>query len=89
MAEVSDAESITAYADASLLVVRQNFAHANAVNKAVETLVGGEAKLLGCVLNDVVSSTPTTRSGYGYGYGYGKYGRYGHYGNYSAGNTEK
>ena len=89
MAEVSDAESITAYADASLLVVRQNFAHANAVNKAVETLAGGEAKLLGCVLNDVVSSTPTTRSGYGYGYGYGKYGRYGHYGNYSAGNTEK
>lgn len=89
MAEVSDAESVTACADASLLVVRQNIAHANAVNKAVEALDGGKAKLLGCVLNDVISAAMATGRGYGYGYGYGKYGRYGRYGNYSAGDTEK
>ena len=89
MAEVSDAESVTAYADASLLVVRQNVAHANAVNKAVETLHGGKAKLLGCVVNDVVSLALETGRGYGYGYGYGKYGRYGYYGNYGTGGTKK
>ena len=87
MAEVSDAESITAYADASLLVVRQNIAYANAVNKAVEALDGGKAKLLGCVLNDVAATAMAT--GRRYGYGYGKYGRYDHYGNYGAGGTDK
>ena len=89
MAEVSDAESITAYADASLLVVRQNIAYANAVNKAVEALDGGKAKLLGCVLNDVAATAMATGRRYGYGYGYGKYGRYDHYGNYGAGGTDK
>lgn len=84
MAEVSDAESITALADASLLVVRQNTAHAGALNKAVETLFNGKAKLLGCVLNNVDSVAVT--AGRAYGHGYGKYGRYGHYGAYDTDN---
>lgn len=79
MAEVSDAESIMEYADASLLVVRQNTAAAPAINKAVSALDGGKAKLLGCVLNNVYSSARTSGQGYSYG-GYGKYGHYGHYG---------
>lgn len=89
MGEVSDAEGVTAFADASLLVVRQNIANANAVNKALDTLAGGNAKLLGCVLNDVMSVALTAGRGYGYGYGYGKYGHYGHYGNYGAGGTKE
>ncbi len=80
--EVSDAEGVMEYCDASLLVVRQNTALAPAINKAIAALEGGKAKLLGCVLNNVYSlGLPTGGNGYGYGYGYG-YGKYGHYGKY-------
>ena len=82
MAEVSDAESIMEYADASLLVVRQNVAATPALNKAIAALDGGKAKLLGCVLNNVYSTTLSSGQGYGYGYGYGRYGKYGKYGKY-------
>ena len=87
MAMVSDAESMMEYADASVLVVRQNIAAVPALNKAITALSGGKAKLLGCVVNDVSSSGLTTGQGYGYGYGYGykyRYGRYGHYGHYGS-----
>lgn len=89
MAEVSDAESAMELADASLLVVRQNEAMAPAINKAISTLAGGRARLLGCVLNNVRSTFLSSGQGYGYGYGYGyggygKYGHYGHYGRYGS-----
>ena len=88
MAEVSDAEGMMELADASLLVVRQNAAPSPAVNKAITDLSGGNAKLLGCVVNNVYSSrmfsTQGQGYGYGYGYGYGRYGHYGHYGHYGS-----
>ncbi len=77
MAEVSDAESMAEFADASLLVVRQNAAVAPAINKAVLSLESGKAKLLGCVLNNAYSSVLSFSQNYGYGYGYGGYGNYG------------
>lgn len=73
---VSDAEGMKELADASVLVVRQNVAAAKAVNRAVDAMEGGRAKLLGCVLNNVY----TTSLFSGKGYGYGKYNHYGHYG---------
>ena len=87
MAAVSDAESMTAYADAAILVVRQNAALAPALNKAAEALDNSNAKLLGAVLNNVYKTPFIETTGYGYGYSgrygkYGKYGKYGHYGNY-------
>lgn len=89
MVEASDAESVMEFADASVLVVRQNTAATPAISKAIAILDGGRAKLLGCVLNNVYSS-PITAGSYGYGYGtyghhgkYGRYGQYGHYGNYN------
>lgn len=72
----SDAESMKELADATLLVVRQNMAVAKAVNKAIGSLDGGRAKLIGCVLNNVHS----THLGSGRNYGYGRYHQYGHYG---------
>lgn len=78
MAEVSDAESMTKYADASLLVVRQNFAPTAAINKAVEALNKGKAKLLGCVLNNVYSTGLSA----GNSYGSSRYRKYGHYAAY-------
>ena len=82
MAAVSDAESMADIADASLLVVRQNASTAAAVNKSITALERSNAKFLGCVLNNVVSSPLSSGLTYGYGhrYGYGHYGHYGHYG---------
>lgn len=88
MSVVSDAESAMELADGSLLVVRQNAAVAPALNKAISALQSGKAKLLGCVLNNVHSTTLSSGQGYGgYGYGYGRYGHYGHYGHYGYGKS--
>ena len=77
MSVVSDTEGTMEYADASLLVVRQNAAVAPALNKVIASLQGGSAKLIGCVLNNVVSTGISDGQGYG-GYGYGKYNYYGY-----------
>ena len=89
MGKVSDAESMMELADASLLVVRQNEALTPMLNRAIAALESGNAKLLGCVLNNVYSTALSSGQGYG-GYGkYGRYGRYGHYGNYDTKSTGK
>ena len=74
----SDAESMKELADSCLLVVRQNAAVAEALNKAIAALDGGKAKLIGCVLNNVYSTRLT--SGQNYSYGYGRYNKYRYYG---------
>lgn len=84
MAAASDAEGMTGLADGCLLVVRQNVAMAPALNKAVASLEGQRAKLLGCVLNNVYAGRLSSGGGYGYGYGYGGRYKYGHYGNYGS-----
>lgn len=86
MAEVSDAESVMEFTDASLLVVRQNVAAAPAVNKAIATLERGRAKLLGCVVNNVYSTSLSSGRGYS---GYRKYGQYGHYGSSASNGSGK
>ena len=85
MSAASDAEGMTGLADACLLVVRQNTAMAPALNKAIASLEGQRAKLLGCVLNNVYTSRLGSGGGYGYGYGYGGYHTYDHYGSYDSG----
>lgn len=84
MSAASDAEGMTDLADACLLVVRQNVAMVPALNKAIGSLEGQRAKLLGCVLNNVYASRLTSGSRYGYGYGHGGYYKYGHYGSYDS-----
>lgn len=79
MAAASDAEGMTALADACLLVVRQNAADAVAINRTVAALESNRAKLLGCVLNNVYTSRLTS------GQGSSKYGHYGRYGSYGSG----
>lgn len=81
MAAAMDAESIMDFADASLLVVRQNAAKATELSKAIATLENGKAELLGCVLNNTFSSGLSGGQGYS---SYGKYGNYGNYGGYGA-----
>jgi len=90
MSAATDAEYIADYADASLLVVRQNGVGSREINHAISVLENVRAHLLGCVLNNVYSSFLTSGDGYGGGYGsrgygkYGKYGKYGHYGAYAS-----
>lgn len=76
----SDAESMTALADSCLLVVRQNVAVAQALNKAIAALDSGKAKMMGCVLNNVYSTRLTSGENHSYGYGYGRYRKYKYYG---------
>lgn len=83
MAVTADAESIMEFADASLLVVRQNKPKAEDLNKVIATLENGRAELLGCVLNDSFSSGLRGISGYG------NYGNYGNYGGYRTGGNRK
>ncbi len=80
MAVAPDAEAIVEFADASLLVVRQNAAAANDLNTAA-AILSKASHLLGCVLNNVYGSdyfAPVFRYN-----SYGSYGKYGKYGNYS------
>ena len=93
MAVAPDSESMTEYVDGSLLVVRQNVAATTDLNRAINDLQRGKAKLLGCVLNNVISVGGGGAGGLGMGYGrygrYGRYGNYGRYGGYDGQNTGK
>ena len=80
MSLAPDAECIGAYADAAVLVVKQNEARASDINEALEVLERTEAHVLGCVLNNVLGSADFTPA-----FGYGTYGRYGKYGKYGYG----
>ena len=88
MSAAPDSEAMTELADAALLVVRQNGVTAGDLNRAIEDLQRGKARLLGCVLNNVYATRFFSGEGYGSGQGryggYGGYGRYGRYGRYSA-----
>ena len=80
MAAASDAEGMAALADASILVVRQNVAAAPSLNRAIASLEGQRAKLLGCVVNNVYTSRLSSSGG-----GYGGYHKYNYYGSYGSG----
>ena len=80
MAAASDAEGMAALADASILVVRQNVAAAPSLNRAIGSLEGQRAKLLGCVVNNVYTSRLSSSGG-----GYGSYHKYNYYGSYGSG----
>ncbi|MCD8022700.1 MAG: CpsD/CapB family tyrosine-protein kinase [Lachnospiraceae bacterium] len=84
---VAEGERIVAFADASLLVVRQDAVEARFINDAIDRLNETNAKVIGCIFNNVhtgfFSRVGSYGSYYGYGgYHYGRYGRYGHYGAY-------
>lgn len=69
-----DAEVFADFADASLLVVRQDRTPACDINDAADALKQTKSKFLGCVLNDMIGPLPDgygRRYGYGYSYGYG------------------
>ena len=77
MSAGGDAECIADLVDAAILVVRQDQANACALNDCIDVLRRSDAKVLGCVFNNVYAAGLGDRQSYGYGgrYGYGsKYG---------------
>lgn len=89
MALAPDAECLSEFADAAVLVVRQNEAYAGNLNDAAMLLEKSGMHMLGCILNNVYgagSFAPAFRYGSYGSYGrYGRYGRYGKYGRYGYG----
>lgn len=79
----ADAEMVTSYADAAILVVRQDWAYIQDINYYMDILKKTGVTFVGYVLNDFENNLPVGGKQYHYGYGrkYGKYGKYG-YGNY-------
>ena len=88
MSVAADTEGMADLADACLMVVRQNMAFAPELNNAIGNLERHQAKMLGCVLNNVFSTQLSSGHGYGYG-GYSKYRHYGHYGTSVSGGSRK
>lgn len=71
-----DAEALADLADASILVVRQDYTSACDINDAADVLRDAKAEFLGCILNDMCDTGDYIPGGYGYKkkYGYGYYG---------------
>lgn len=78
----ADTELILSYADAALLVVRQDWSTVTEINRFIDTLAKSNTEFLGYVLNDFENQNPVGRKQYNYGYdkhyekyGYGESGR--------------
>lgn len=78
MSAGGDAECIADLADAAILVVRQDQASACALNDCIDVLRHSDAKVLGCVFNNVYAAGFGDRQSYGYGGRYGYGGKYGY-----------
>lgn len=85
---VTDAVIIAGFADAAIMVVREDYSPFSRIREAVEDIDQNGAEIVGCVFNAASNSAIRTRR---YGkykrYGYGKYGKYG-YGKYGYGYGE-
>lgn len=83
-----DAECIAELADAAILVVRQDQTPVRVLNDAIDAINSSNAKLLGCVFNNVRIADLNENYSYGgsgkYGYQKKSYGKYG-YGKYGYG----
>ena len=82
---MGDAEALAEYADAVMLVVKQNFILSEDINDVLDAFREHHSKVLGVVLNGVrnLSSVPVANNYYG------RYGRYGKYGKYSENRGEQ
>ena len=86
---VTDASIIAGFADAAIIVVREDFSPYSRIRMSVEDIDSNGAEIVGCVFNAETETTiKAGRYGGKYGrYGgrYGRYGKYGSYGNYGYG----
>lgn len=93
IANIADINDIISFADASLLVVREDYTKSIKINDAIDLIKGTNATLLGVIFNDSINEHHS--SSYGYAYGsysssssyYKKYNGYSHYSNNSVDNN--
>lgn len=77
---LGDAEVYARYADAMLLVARQNYVYAEDINDVLDRFRASKSRVIGTVLNGVQTLGGLTASAvgrYSGKYGYGRYGKYG------------
>lgn len=75
---VTDSAIISSYTDASILVVRSDYAPSKRLNHTIDALsTSGSGELIGVVYNNGRKRNKKSNSS-GYGYGYGSYGHYGY-----------
>lgn len=80
---VTDASIIAGFADAAIIVVREDFSPFSRIRMSVEDIDSNGAEIVGCVFN---AETETTIKAGRYGGKYGRYGgKYGKYGRYGYG----
>ncbi len=65
---LTDAAEVAEYAEAGLIVIRQDFAARDQIVDGIQRLGDSKLPIIGCVFNNVRKSLS---GGYGYGYGYG------------------
>ncbi len=73
---LADASILAGYADTTILVVKQDYAPARRIKRAVDNIENSGTEILGCIYNNSERgfgkpSFYGKKSGYGYGYGYG------------------
>jgi len=75
---LGDAEVLAQKAGNVLLVAKQNYMLAEDINEVLDSFRSRNSKVLGVIMNGVISFSNASSSGY-----YGVYGRYGKYGKYT------
>lgn len=75
---MGDAEVLAKYADAVLMVVKQNYMRSEDINDVLDSFREHHSKVLGVVLNSIRSFSAVLPGNYYGGYSY--YGKYGNYG---------
>lgn len=74
---VADAASVMLFADAAVMIVREDFCRIPDINRAIASLLTDDSKkLMGCVYNDAHGSPVQRYRHYQYGYGHYNYGTY-------------
>ncbi len=71
MAVVTDALSLSSFADHTIFIIRQNHTPKQLLNTIKEYYVTGRLTKVSILLNDIYKSGPGYGYGYGYAYGYG------------------
>lgn len=71
LALVTDAFTLSQFADHALFLVRQNYTQKDMLRTAEDFYASGKLKNISVVFNDIYRSGPGYGYGYGYSYGYG------------------
>ncbi len=70
---ISDTNELSTFADALLLVVKQNYCHVNTIMDTIDKLSLSASPIMGCIHNQTFNLNLNNNKYYGYKYGYYRY----------------